>query len=287
MKGFWIPISKALAVDLPRSCAFSRIEAAFSLQLDYDRGESVTVAGMAARWGWSRGKVLRFLDELGLRIEYPESTTDRQNQRGQITVQIPDRSQADDGQIKFIDNKEIADETNRSRSDDEQKTDRSQGATKENRRTKKKNSPSTPPLFDNDSQEPPPCFSAEFIAGPWAEWCRTKKGGPYRNAEATRKQLDYLFELSGGDERRAAEALKEAFRAGWQAFKWVFKNDQNKNPYDHDQSTYSIPPAGSASHGARNLDRLDELYYGTCDTAARGHVADSAQDGPPAYGTGQ
>ncbi|NTW60787.1 MAG: hypothetical protein HGA43_16675, partial [Nitrospirae bacterium] len=50
MKGVWVPISKALAADLPRGRAFSRIEAVFSLQLDYDRGESVTVAGMAARW---------------------------------------------------------------------------------------------------------------------------------------------------------------------------------------------------------------------------------------------
>ncbi|NTW67216.1 MAG: hypothetical protein HGB21_13070, partial [Nitrospirae bacterium] len=233
MKGVWVPISKALAADLPRGRAFSRIEAVFSLQLDYDRGESVTVAGMAARWGWSRGKVARFLDELSLRIDYPESTEEKQNQRGQITIQIADGTKADNEQIKFIDNKDLRSEPNRSQVDDGQKADRSRSVPQENRRAKKHTRRGAPPLVDDDAQEPPPGFTPEFIAGPWAEWCRTKKGGNYRNQEAARRMLAELFELSGGDERRAAEALKDAFRSGWQSFRWCFNNDR-KNPHDHD-----------------------------------------------------
>lgn len=282
MKGFWVPISKALASALPHGRAFSRIEAAFSLQLDYDRSESVTVAGMAARWGWSRKKVSGFLSELGIEIEYPEATDRKQNQRGQIRIQIRSRSEIEEGQIKFIDNKDITDYRDRTDDEQGQKRSRSNDTTKETRRTRTKNTPCNPPLFLNDDmQEPPPAFSPEFQVGPWAEWCRTKKGGPYRNKEAAQKQLDYLYELSAGDERKAAEALKEAFRAGWQSFKWVFKNDQTRN--DHDNKTFPSAPSGCPSHGARNLDSLENLYYGDLHPATRGHVADSATDSPPHY----
>lgn len=88
-----------------------------SLQLDYDRASRVTIAGMAARWGWSRNKVTRFLDEVGVVILYPETTSKKQNQKGQIAIQIRDRCGADNEQIKIIDNKGLADKKSRKRAD--------------------------------------------------------------------------------------------------------------------------------------------------------------------------
>lgn len=41
----WVPISKALAAELPSGRPFTRLEAMFSLSIDYDQGTPVTVKG--------------------------------------------------------------------------------------------------------------------------------------------------------------------------------------------------------------------------------------------------
>lgn len=125
--GGWVPLSKYLS--LPKNREYSEVEAAYSLQRDYDEGNPVTVAGYAALWGWSRGKVERFLDALGLVIHYPADTGKKQNQRGQIMIQIASRSRAENGQKRIIDSKWLDNCASRSRADNEQKTSRSQGTT--------------------------------------------------------------------------------------------------------------------------------------------------------------
>jgi len=127
----WIPICKALARELPHDRPFTRIEAMISLTLDYDNGEPSTIKGYASLWRWSRGKVERFLDEVGARIEYPEDTGQKQNQRGQIMIQITSRKRADNGQIKIVDSKWLESEAGRKQADNEQKAGRSQGTTKD------------------------------------------------------------------------------------------------------------------------------------------------------------
>lgn len=87
-------MSKAFVKELPTDRPFSKVEAAFSLQVDFDKGNAVTVAGYAKRWNWSRKKVTTFLEEIGVTIEYPENTAKKQNQQGQIRVQIQNRSSA-------------------------------------------------------------------------------------------------------------------------------------------------------------------------------------------------
>ena len=78
-----------------------------SLTIDYDNGVDVSVAGMAARWGWNRKTVKRFLEKIGVEIRYQAETSKRQNQKGQIRGQIRDRSTGKEGQIRFIDSKDI------------------------------------------------------------------------------------------------------------------------------------------------------------------------------------
>jgi hypothetical protein len=107
------------------------------VSLDYDKGNPVTVSGYASRWGWSRKKVKRFLERVGAEISYPENTARKQNQKGQIRVQIRNRSGtdrvADKEQIRIIDSKWLADKRNRSGTDrvadKEQIRDRSGSAT--------------------------------------------------------------------------------------------------------------------------------------------------------------
>ncbi|CAG1001980.1 hypothetical protein ANRL4_03225 [Anaerolineae bacterium] len=138
----WVPIDKGLLRELPKDRPYTRLEAMFSLACDYDDGKTATVQGYASLWRWSCGKVRRFLDDVGAVLEYPENTSRRQNQRGQIMIQIADRSRTENGQIKIIDSKWLASEADRKRTDDGQKTDRSCSATK-NPNPKPKFSPPT------------------------------------------------------------------------------------------------------------------------------------------------
>jgi hypothetical protein len=96
--GFWLPVSKGFTNHLPKDRAYTVLEAALSLQADYDGGKPVTVSGYSALWSWSRKKVRRFLNKMGATIIYPKNTKKTQNQRGQIRVQIRDRSSEKKGQ---------------------------------------------------------------------------------------------------------------------------------------------------------------------------------------------
>lgn len=130
--GNWIPISKAFAAHLPKDRPYTKLEAAFSLQKKYDEGEAVTTAGLAALWRWSRVKVMTFIKELKITIEYPEDTKNIQRQRGFLvtekkteTRQITDRNKTETRQIKFIDSKWLPTEKDRNETDNRQKQDRS------------------------------------------------------------------------------------------------------------------------------------------------------------------
>lgn len=129
--GNWIPMDKGLLRYLPHNRPFTELEAAFSLQVDYDQGAAVSIAGYSSQWQWSRGKVYRFFKQLGVELEYPDSTSKKQNQRGQIVIQITSRSATKHGQIRLIDSKYLEDETNRCEEEGEQKADRSRNTTKD------------------------------------------------------------------------------------------------------------------------------------------------------------
>ena len=129
--GNWIPISKAFLKHLPLDREYTKLEAIFSLQVSFDRKEFVTVAGLASIWRWSRKKVNRFLENIGVYIIYSENTSKKQNQKGQIGLQIRDRSGTDKGQIRFIDYSNLPKGRNRKRTDKGQIRDRSGSTTKD------------------------------------------------------------------------------------------------------------------------------------------------------------
>ncbi|MFC1580038.1 hypothetical protein ACFL4N_03920 [Thermodesulfobacteriota bacterium] len=95
--GNWVPISKAFLKDLPHDRPYTELEAMYSLQVDYDQEQPVTISGYASLWRWSRGKVDRFLKRIDVEILYPEDTRKKQNQNGQIVIQKPDRKRTDNG----------------------------------------------------------------------------------------------------------------------------------------------------------------------------------------------
>jgi len=129
--GNWVPISKAFLKHLPKDRPFTKLEADFSLQVDYDRGALVTIAGYADLWKWSMKKVRFFLERIGVEIIYPESTQKKQNQKGQIRVQMRNRSEGKKGQIRFIDSKYLQAKRNRSGGKKEQIRNRSGTSTKD------------------------------------------------------------------------------------------------------------------------------------------------------------
>lgn len=107
-----------------------------SIQRDYREGQSVSVSGYAALWGWSRSKVRRYLDSVGAVVNYNECTKMRQNQRGQITI----RPRTDRGQTMIINFGGLHDSKDRSRSDNKQKK-----GTTSNTDTNTNTTPPTPP----------------------------------------------------------------------------------------------------------------------------------------------
>jgi len=135
--GSWIPLSNCLMKYLPLDREYTKLEAAFSLQLDYDKKKEVTVSGYASLWRWSRKKVNLFFTAMGMEIVYSENTQKRQNQKGQIRVQIRNRSGTDKEQIRLIDNNNLPTTENRTGTDKEQIRDRS-GSTTINTNTNNK-----------------------------------------------------------------------------------------------------------------------------------------------------
>lgn len=122
--GNWRPLSKYLVKYLPKHRPYTKLEAAFCLQCDYDDRNAITISGYSALWQWSRKKVNLFLSQMGIEIIYPENTQKKQNQKGQIRVQIRDRSGTDKEQIRLIDFSELQTEKNRQGTDKGQIRDR-------------------------------------------------------------------------------------------------------------------------------------------------------------------
>lgn len=260
-------MSDALASELPRGRAFSKIEAMYSLQLDYDRGSRVTIAGMAARWGWSRNKVTRFLDEVGVVILYPETTSKKQNQKGQIAIQIRDRCRADNEQIKIIDNKGLADKKSRKRADTGQIKDRSRNTTNQttNPNPKKERGESAQHGSKRGAQEVPkpltlknPGFSDHFMAEVWTHYLKVKAGKPYKNRESQEVALRQLYKWAGGDEQEAVEALAYAVASSYQGFQWYFSDKQKGGKRNAADTKHNGNPHAKANAAAiQALQRSD------------------------------
>ena len=102
-----------------------------SVQADYDQGTKVTVQGYASLWQWSRGKVSRFLNRIGVDIQYPEGTQNKRNKRGHITIHKADISKKKNEHIRLIDSKWLAGITNINEQVNGHKTDIRQGTTKD------------------------------------------------------------------------------------------------------------------------------------------------------------
>ena len=129
--GNWTPLDRRLVCFLPKDRPFTELEAAFSVSLDYDGGNEVTVLGYAAQWGWSPGKVRRWFHAVGAGIIRSTSTKDLRNQRGHIVIYKPNIPRINNGHINLIDSRWLADDVDIKQPYSEQKTDITQVTTKD------------------------------------------------------------------------------------------------------------------------------------------------------------
>jgi len=126
---------KAMAKYFPKDRAFSKIEAAFSVLLDENNEQRVSILGYAKLWGWNRKRVRAFLDSFGAQILYPVSTKTRQKQWGKVSFkedseggqksgQKRDRKPKNRGQINLIDSNNLPGKRDRKQENGGQKRDR-------------------------------------------------------------------------------------------------------------------------------------------------------------------
>jgi len=181
--GNWVPISKAAVTALPNDRPYTKVEAIYSMQVDYDNNKTVSISGYAKLWGWSRDKTRNFIQKVGAEIVYPTNTKKLQNQRGtikkQIQKQITDRYASEKKQIKFTDNKVSGHSKNRWVPEKKQITDRSDDTTKKTLKTKTKERGKKTPAPEN------------FKVTEKLEFWANKKGFTGNLFKETEKFLDY------------------------------------------------------------------------------------------------
>jgi hypothetical protein len=134
--GGWVPISKAFVKSLPKDRPYTELEAAYSMQIDYDKNKAVTVTGYSHLWQWGTQRVYRFLKRMGITIEYPADTTTTQRQRGSLKIAVC--NQYENGMIRLIDNRGLEHTTT-------MKPVRKQVTTRDNDKDKRKESKKPPP----------------------------------------------------------------------------------------------------------------------------------------------
>lgn len=106
----FVPLAKSFAKYLPKIAGrkYGEVEAAFSLMIDYDDQNDVTISGYAKLWKWNKKTVAKFIKDHGACIAYPKDTKNYKNQRGLISILKRDLRGINKGLIAFIDNKDLA-----------------------------------------------------------------------------------------------------------------------------------------------------------------------------------
>ena len=201
--------------------------------------------------------MMTFLKDIGVCIEYPESTVHKQNQKGQIREQTKNRNRTDRVQINFINNKEIRSNENRSGTEQEQTGSRSGNTTIKTINT------------NTDIKTVNPGFSQAFMEEHWSRWMRLRKGGAYNNAEIESIALEELYSLSAGNESIAAKGLKTAIAAQAQSFQWCFRDIDNVQSPSHARTSNNqkSDQESSEQFGADNVKWL-ELHARTSSSEA-------------------
>lgn len=213
--GKWVPLDKRLIKFLPKTRKYTEMEAAFSLSIDYDNQNDVTVSGYSTLWGWSRTKVNNFLDQMGVEIFYPDNTKNIQKQKGQIKKQKEDRKETEKRQIRFIDSKWLDESKNRKKTEKKQKENRSKNTTID---------PSLNPKPNINTLNKPEKVTDQT----WNDFLAHRKS---KKASVTQTVINTFLKESVLAGMSLEDAFIESITRGWRGFKaeWVKNKTFNKN----------------------------------------------------------
>jgi hypothetical protein len=284
--GNWIPIDKGLLKFLPRDREYSMIEAAYSLQVDFDSNRLASVSGYSKLWAWSRKKVRTFLKNMGVEIQYPDGKMSPKG--GQVGLQVGDKQGTSRGQVRLINSKYLGDE------EDKQGTSRGQVGDKQGNTTKDPK-PKPDPKPKKVRELPPTVL--EF-SGAFYEYL-SKNGGKqnYSEKEITSgaETIDKLIRLDGYDldaEIKPALqwGLKDAFWSGQirslaQLRKKSKKNSDTKFTNLFNQfSARTVKPKNNGTGRRTTFEEFEEMIGGlseqSCDIGNT-QTADSIGAGGP------
>ncbi len=129
--GNWVPIDKSLTKFLPFDREYSKIEAAYSLQIDFNNHSKASVSGYSKLWGWSRKRVRTFIKMMGADVIYPDGKMSPGG--GQVGLQVSDKLGTSSAQARLIDFNDLRVQR------DKQGTSRGQVGDKQGNTTKIKN----------------------------------------------------------------------------------------------------------------------------------------------------
>lgn len=214
-QGNWVPIDKRLSKFFPDS-PYSKIEAAFSLAIDYDNDNQITLSGYAKLWGWSRTKVSAFFEEMGIEIIYPENTEKVQKQKGQIKKQKKNSKETVKRQIRFIETKASEGLKDRKKTEEGQKKNRSKSTT------------SYPSLNPNPKPIKKDILKPENVSDQtWKDFLIHRKS---KKASVTQTVINNFTKQAELAEMSLESALIESISRGWSGFKaeWMKSKAQNR-----------------------------------------------------------
>jgi len=218
--GNWTPMSKAYIKFLPKSREYTKLEAGFSVQVDYDCNNTVTIAGYSALWMWSRKRVSKFLEDISAEIIYPEDTKKRRNQKGHIGLHKRNINGTYKEHIRCIDSKQLPDEKNIKGAKEEHKKNIKGSTTKEPKTLKPKNNYIYPENYSID------------LVNKFEDFIENRKAIKSPMTEkAIKLLLGKVEKLSKNDPEVAIGMLNEAIINNWKSV-YEQKNNKQKGNFD-------------------------------------------------------
>lgn len=222
-QGNWVPLSKALVKKLPTTREYSEVEAMFSISVDYDCDNKVSVSGYSSLWGWSRKKVRNFMKRYGINIIYADKFNP--HKKGQVGLQVGDRLGTGKGQVEFINSKCLKIEKDRLGTGKGQVGDRLGTSTNDpNPNPDPKEETYKQPKFDPHSVKP-----EQVDKKLWSEFLGNRRHKKLQNTELALTTIMNSFSKGLEQGYTYEQMLLRYIESGMQRFKVEWMKEQGKN----------------------------------------------------------
>ncbi len=230
--GNWVAIDKKMVKHLPIDRPYTELEAVFSLSIDMDNKNPVSLSGYAKLWGWSRNKVRKFISDLDLEIMEPKTKEEIRMQKGILKGhpkgQPKDTLDTKKGQPRFIFNRCLYGSKNNHDEEKGQPKDTPKDTTIDPinnpnpKKIKKASQKKTGKIEKPDS----------VTDQTWNDFLAHRKE---KRAKVTQTALNGFILQAEKAGWSLEDALKETMERGWTGFKadWVTKDKKSGGQYDY------------------------------------------------------